>query len=543
MEPFEFNDEILSQYEPEEFRRGQIVKGVVIGKEDDGVVVDFGGKSEGFVPVNELIKSLDEYKVGENLTLQILNLNYEERSILSERRPVLRKTLEELRKDYEEKKPVKARVVSQTKGGYNVLLKGVVSAFLPGSHSLLRRNDPIPEKEIEVIILEMVQTKRGPRIVVSRRALQDKKIEEFFSEKKVGDIVEGTVKGISNAGVEVEISEGVRGFIPRSELSYDNRISPEDVVKPGQNITAKIIELDKEKKNVILSLKRLMPDPWEKVEEKYPVGKVVNGEVISIHPFGFFVRLEPGVEGLVPRSEVFWGNARKNLEEVVSVGDLVKVEVINVDKENRKLTLSYKKAKGDPWENIEDRYNVNNVVTGKVTGIIKQGAFVELEEGVEGFVPVSEISWKRIDEPGEILKIGEKVKVKILKIDKENRKITLSIKRTQENPWERALKELETDSIVSGTIKKIVNSGVVVEVEEYDLEGFVPNNHLLSEPETGKVLNLVVLRIDPDEVLGGRMILSEKRYEERKNIEEYKKMVEKESSQKSIGDLLKKNGE
>jgi small subunit ribosomal protein S1 len=221
----------------------------------------------------------------------------------------------------------------------------------------------------------------------------------------------------------------------------------------------------------------------------------------------------------------------------------VKVEVINVDKENRKLTLSYKKAKGDPWENIEDRYNVNNVVTGKVTGIIKQGAFVELEEGVEGFVPVSEISWKRIDEPGEILKIGEKVKVKILKIDKENRKITLSIKRTQENPWERALKELETDSIVSGTIKKIVNSGVVVEVEEYDLEGFVPNNHLLSEPETGKVLNLVVLRIDPDEVLGGRMILSEKRYEERKNIEEYKKMVEKESSQKSIGDLLKKNGE
>lgn len=542
MEPMEFNDEILNQYEPGEFRRGQIVKGTVIGKEEDGIVVDFGGKSEGFVPEGELIRPMDDYKIGEELTLQILNLNYEERSTLSEKRPIFRKTMEELRKLYEEGKPVKARIVSQAKGGYNVVLKGVVPAFLPGSHSLLKREEPFPREEIEVLILDMAHTRRGTRIVVSRKAIQERKVDEFFSEKKTGDVVECTVRRINPSGVEVEVSDGIRGFIPRSELSYDTRITPEDVVQVGQKVTAKIIELDKDRRSVVLSLKQLMPDPWNKVEEKYPVGKVVSGEVTSIHPFGFFVRLEPGVEGLVPRSEVFWGNSRKNLEDVVKVGDLVKVEVINVDRENRKLTLSYRKAKGDPWENIEDRYHVGNTVAGRVISIIRQGVFVELEEGIEGFVPISELSWKRVDSPEEVVKVGEKVKVKIMNLDKENRRLSLSIKRTQENPWKRALEELEKDSIVRGTVKKVVNSGVIVQVEEYDVEGFVPNNHLVSEPEEGKLLDLVVLRIDPDEIFGGRMILSEKRFEERMNIEEYKKKVEEESYQKSLGDLLK-NGE
>ncbi|MCD6551720.1 30S ribosomal protein S1 [Thermotoga sp.] len=542
MEPVEFNDEILRQYEPGEFRRGQIVKGTVIGKEEDGIVVDFGGKSEGFVPESELIKPVSDYKVGEELTLQILNLNYEERSTLSEKRPIFRETMEELRKFHEEGKPVKARIVSQSKGGYNVLLKGVVPAFLPGSHSLLRREDPLPKEDVDVLILDMTRTRRGTRIVVSRKAIQERKVEQFFSERKTGDIVECAVRRITRSGIVVEILGGIRGFIPRSELSYDTRIVPEDMVQVGQTVTAKIIELDKDRKSVVLSIKQLMPDPWSKVEGKYPLGKVVSGEVTSIHPFGFFVRLEPGVEGLVPRSEVFWGSSRRNLEDVVKVGDLVKVEVINVDKENRKLTLSYRKAKGDPWENIEDKYYVGNTVAGKVTSIIKQGVFVELEEGIEGFVPASELSWRRVDRPEEVVRVGEKVKVKIMNLDKENRRLSLSIKRTQKNPWERALEELGKDSMVKGTVKKIVNSGVIVQVKEYDVEGFIPNNHLISEPEEGKTLNLVVLRIDPDETFGGRMILSEKRFEERMNIEEYKKKVEKENYQKSLGDLLK-NGE
>ncbi|PLV60175.1 30S ribosomal protein S1 [Thermotoga sp. KOL6] len=543
MEPMEFNDEILDQYEPEEFKRGDTVKGTVVGKEEDGIVVDFGGKSEGFVPENELLKPITEYKIGDVLVLQILKLNYEERSILSERRPVFKNTLEELKKAYEEKSIVKARVVSQVKGGYTVLLKGVVPAFLPGSHSLLKRDEPLPQKEVDVIILDMVQTRRGVKIIVSRKAVRDKKIEQFFSEKKVGDTLECEVRRIHQSGVEVEVPGGIRGFIPRSELSYDAKALPEDILQTGQSIMAKIIRMDKDKKNVILSLKQLMPDPWNKIEEKYPIGKIVTGEVVSIHPFGFFVRLEPGVEGLVPRSEVFWGNTRKSLEDVVKVGDLVKVEVIDLDKENRKLTLSYRKAKGDPWENIEDKYYIGNVTTGKVVGVVRKGIFVELEEGIEGFVPILEISWERIDNPEEIVKIGEKVKVKIMNIDKENRRISLSMKRTQENPWERALRELERDSIVKGVVKKVVNSGAVVRVEGYDVEGFVPNSHLVSEPKEGETLNLVVLRIDPDEIFGGRMLLSEKRYEERMNIEEYKKKVEKEKAQKSLGELLEKNGE
>lgn len=540
MESREFNEHALNSFEVPEFRRGEVVKGRVIGKEEEGLVVDFGGKSEGFVPQEELLKPLESYRVGDVLTLQIIQLRDEDRTILSEKRPAYRETLERVKKAYEEETPVKARVVSEVKGGYRVVLEGVIPAFLPGSLSAFRRNQPIPREEFDVLIVDFSEERRGQNVVVSRKALIEKELLSFFATKKVGDVVEGKVKKVLDLGVVLEITETIEGFIPKSELSYDPSTKPSDVVRVGDSISAKIIRLEPENNKVVLSLKQLLPDPWQRIVEKYPVGKVATGVVRSIHPFGFFVTLEPGVEGLVPYSEVFWGNVRRKLEEVVRPGDVVKVEVIGVDPENKKITLSYRRAKGNPWEGVEERYPVGNVVTGKVTKIIKQGVFVELEEGLEGFVPISEISWNYVESPEELFKVGDKVRAKIVNLDKENRRLTLSVKQASENPWIRVFKELKKGSVVTGVVRKVLNSGIVVRVEDYDVDGFVPVSHVLGSHNIGDKVHLVVLRLDENERTGGRLILSEREYEEKKNLEEYRESVQNEKTQRSFEDILKK---
>ncbi len=537
---FENMEEALAFLDTRDHKIGEKVLGEVISVREDGLIVDFGGKSEGWVPESELIKSLKSYRTGLKLELQIIKINDEEGTIvLSERRPKYSEIVREIEEKFEKNEAIfTGRITEQIKGGYRVLVGGVVEAFLPGSHSLIKSGESYPRGEIEFMVINFERRGRRTNIVVSRRAILDKKIEEFFKEKKVGDIIEGTVERIMQNGIVVRINDVITGFIPRSEISYDPSITPKEVVESRQNIAAKIMEIDPESRRVILSLKALMPDPWESVERKYPVGSTVTGVVKSIHPFGFFVNLEPGVDGLVPYSEVFWGRGRKNLRDVVKVGDIVKVEVINLDKENRKITLSYKKAKGDPWETVPEKYPVGNVVVGKVAKILPTGAIVEIEDGVSGFVPISEISWNYIEKPEEVLREGRKIKVKILGIDTENRRMRLSVRETTENPWKRVMEELDKGSVIKGKVKKVMKSGVLLEVRDYNVDAFLPSSHYEEEPKVGEEIEAMVLRVLEDR-RGNRMIVSVKELIERRNYEDYKRQVEAEKVERTLGEVIK----
>lgn len=537
---FENMEEALAFLDTRDHKVGEKVLGEVISVREDGLIVDFGGKSEGWVPESELIKSLKSYRTGLKLELQIIRINDEEGTVvLSERRPKYSEIMREIEEKFEKNEAIfTGRITEQVKGGYRVLVGGVVEAFLPGSHSLIKSGESYPRGEIEFMVINFERRGRRTNIVVSRRAILDRKIEEFFEEKKVGDIIEGTVEKIRQNGIVIRINDVITGFIPRSEISYDPSITPKEVVESRQNIAAKILEIDPESRKVILSLKALMPDPWESVERKYPVGSTVTGVVKSIHPFGFFVNLEPGVDGLVPYSEVFWGRGRKNLRDVVKVGDIVKVEVINLDKENRKITLSYKKAKGDPWETVPEKYPVGNVVVGKVAKILPTGAIVEIEDGVSGFVPISEISWNYIEKPEEVLREGKNIKVKILGIDTENRRMRLSVKEATENPWKRVMEELDKGSVIKGKVKKVMKSGVLLEVKDYNVDAFLPSSHCEEKLKVGEEIEAMVLRVLEDR-RGNRMIVSVKELNERRNYEDYKRQVEAEKVERTLGEVIK----
>jgi len=537
---FENMEEALAFLDARDHKVGEKIVGEVISIREDGLIVDFGGKSEGWVPESELMKPLKAYRTGSKLELQIIRIDDEEGTvILSERRPKYFKTIQEIKEKFEKNEAIfTGRIVEQIKGGYKVLVGGVVEAFLPGSHSLIRSGESYPKNEVEFMVINFENRGRKTNIVVSRRAILDRKIEEFFENRKIGDIVEGTVEKVTQDGIVIKIDSIINGFIPRSEISYDSSITPKEVVELGQNIAAKIIEINPENRSVVLSLKALMPDPWENVEKKYSVGKIVTGVVKSIHPFGFFVSLEPGIDGLVPYSEVFWGRGRKNLRDVVKKGDIVKVEVIGLDKENRKITLSYKKAKGDPWEMVPEKYPVGNVVVGRVAKILPTGVIVEIEDGVGGFVPISEISWNYIENPEEVLKEGEKVKVKVLDVDTENRKMRLSIKRTVENPWNKVMEELDKGSVIKGVVKKIMKSGALLEVKSYNVNAFLPSSHYEEEPKVGEEIEAMIIRI-LESKRGNRMIVSVKKLIEQRNYENYKKQVEAEKVERTLGEMIK----
>ena len=537
---FENMEEALAFLDARDHKVGEKIVGEVISIREDGLIVDFGGKSEGWVPESELMKPLKAYRTGSKLELQIIRIDDEEGTvILSERRPKYFKTIQEIKEKFEKNEAIfTGRIVEQVKGGYKVLVNGVVEAFLPGSHSLIRSGESYPKNEVEFMVINFENRGRKTNIVVSRRAILDRKIEEFFENRKIGDIVEGTVEKVTQDGIVIKIDSIINGFIPRSEISYDSSITPKEVVELGQNIAAKIIEINPENRSVVLSLKALMPDPWENVEKKYSVGKIVTGVVKSIHPFGFFVSLEPGIDGLVPYSEVFWGKGKKNLRDVVKKGDIVKVEVIGLDKENRKITLSYKKAKGDPWEMVPEKYPVGNVVVGRVAKILPTGVIVEIEDGVGGFVPISEISWNYIESPEEVLKEGEKVKVKVLDVDTENRKMRLSIKRTVENPWNKVMEELDKGSVIKGVVKKIMKSGALLEVKSYNVNAFLPSSHYEEEPKVGEEIEAMIIRI-LESKRGNRMIVSVKKLIEQRNYENYKKQVEAEKVERTLGEMIK----
>ncbi|MFN3284363.1 MAG: S1 RNA-binding domain-containing protein, partial [Pseudothermotoga sp.] len=298
----------------------------------------------------------------------------------------------------------------------------------------------------------------------------------------------------------------------------------------------KIIEMNQGRSSVTVSLKALEPDPWSKVMEKYPVGTTVQGTVKSILPFGIFVSLEPGIDGLIHISEIFWSSKKADLHKYFKVGQVIQAEVVELDDQKRRIALSYKKAKGDPWENINQKYSEGSVVNGTVQRVLSTGVIVEIEDGVSGFVPKSELSWNRVKDPSELFREKQKIQVKILSIDSQQRRMRLSVKQLLPDPWEEVLTKLTENSVVKATVKSKVNSGFIVILKDFSVEGLMPSGHAPENLKEGDELEVLVLRLIPER---RKVLVSQKKLEEKRAYEEYKSKISEKSSQKTLGDRMK----
>ena len=534
-------EEVLKSVETNGDSVGSVVKGVVVEKEEDGILVNYGGKFEGFVSSRELVRSIDDYEKGNELELLLMRIDEDEgRAYLSERRPLYRKVLDKIRVIFEsDDKIVKGRVVGEVRGGYRVLIDGVVEAFLPGSQSAIRRGGTIPKEELEFEIIKFDTSRRKPNIVLSRKKVLDKKKEEFFRKFKEGDIVSGEVFSVRDAGVLLKLESGVVGFLPRSEVSYSRVYSLDEMFEKGQKVQLKIINMEPERERVVLSLKALMPDPFKEYIKSHNVGDIVSGEVLRIRNDGFTMKLSEDVIGFVPIEEIFWGR-KGRIRDVVSRGEYVDAEIVEIDENRRRIILSFKKAKGDPWDKIEEKYPEGSTHDGKAVKVLQTGVIVELEDGVSGFVPLSELSWNYFEKPEEVVRRGRRVKVKVLSINKGNKRMRLSVRQAEENPWERVTKELDKGSVVKGKVKKVINSGYIIRVDDYNVDAYLPSTHVERELEENDEVEAVVLRILDNRRTGKKMILSVKDLEEMRTLMEYRRQVEGQQPSKKLGELLKK---
>jgi small subunit ribosomal protein S1 len=509
-----------------EIKEGEIVTGRIVAISDKDIAVDIGFKSEGTVPIEEFTDPA-ELKIGNEIEVYLDRVeNQEGQLILSKKKAEFMKVWARIKEVYENNETIEGKIIRRIKGGMVVDLMSV-DAFLPGSQidvHPVRDFDALVGKMMDFRIVKINDTRKN--IVLSHKVLVEESLaeirEKILSEMKVGNVLDGVVKNITDFGVFVDLG-GVDGLLHITDLSWGRVTHPSEIVNLDQKIRVKVLDYDEERQRISLGLKQLMPHPWEGVEERYPVGSRVTGKVVSIARYGAFVELEKGVEGLVHISEMSWTQNIKHPSMLVSVGSEVEVVVLGVDVENRKISLGMKQIEPDPWESLESKYQVGSIHKGIVRDLVPFGAFVELEEGIEGLVHISDLSWTRkVRHPGEIVKKGEEIEVQVLGFDRNERRISLGYKQTQENPWDRLEQELTIRTHVKAKVVRILEKGVVVMLPQ-DVEGFVPNSHLRryekgAEKRTINVddeLDLVVIEFDKE---AKKIILSA--YEAEKTVEE-----------------------
>jgi small subunit ribosomal protein S1 len=525
-------EELLLEEEVSNLSQGKIFKGYVIKKSHDGIWVDLENTTgDVFVKTEELIKNISEYKLEEVITVKITKINDAEGfNTASEKRAIGEKIFRELN----EGDIVNAKFDLRLDKGYGILIEDAVRAFLPGSLSLLKPEDDMPNNSIKMKVI----SKAGRRIVVSRRDFMEEQINDVYDNFKLNMIVEGVVESIKKFGVFVKLNDYVTALIPASEMSWDRNEKPENLFKEGSKVKGVIINIDKDERKISLSAKELKEDPWINLEQKYLVDSIVKGTVTKIFPFGFTVKLQTGVEGLVHESEVFWIRKGK-ISDVVSEGDLVEVKILAIDKEKRRLSLSYRQAIGNPWEDIEKNYKEDSIYDGVIEKILPNGAIIKLEEGLTGFLHVSELSWNFIDDINDAIKEEDTYKFKVLSIDKEHHKIKLSLKQAIENPWKKVIEEVKKDSVITGKIFRFTGKGAVVLINNYNVEAFLPGSKASLEKvddiknifNIGDEVTAKVIDIEfENEEKRGNMIISvfdyEKELEKNEAVEEMKKLNE-----------------
>jgi small subunit ribosomal protein S1 len=514
-------DELMRLYDQTmtDFAEGEVVRGKVLAVGDKEVAVDIGFKSEGVIPIDEF-PNPEEIEIGDDIEVFLDVVEDQEgQLVLSKRKADFMRVWEKIVQAYENNEVIQGTCVRRIKGGMVVDLMGI-DAFLPGSQidvRPIRDFDAYIGRSLDFKVVKINEARKN--IVVSHRVLVEEQMagqrEKILANLERGQVLEGTVKNITDFGVFIDLG-GVDGLLHINDLSWGRVGHPSEVVKLDEKIKVMVLDFNEAKDRISLGLKQLQPHPWEDVEEKYPVGSVVRGKVVSISDYGAFVELEKGVEGLIHISEMSWTQHIKHPSKVVSVGEIVEAKVLNVDVQERKISLGLKQLEPDPWENIEEKYPVDSRHVGKVRNLTNFGAFVELEEGIDGLVHISDLSWtKKIRHPGEVLKKGDEIEVVVLNVDKNARRISLGYKQTMENPWEVLADTYKVGTLVTGKIVRLLDRGVIVELPE-GVDGFVPLSHLgrqgISKPsdayKVGDELQLAVIEFSKD---AKKIILSEKR--------------------------------
>jgi small subunit ribosomal protein S1 len=503
---------ILAGYEKEhstEIGENEVVKGTVIKITDQAVIIDVGFKSEGIVNVAEF-KDGDTVTVkpGDQVDVYVKQLENSEGYVeLSRADAVRMQTWDLIENAYKTGEVIKARVLDRIKGGLRVDIGGV-QAFLPGSQVDVRpvRNlDSFRNKDIDVRVLK-VNKKRG-NIVLSRKVLLEEEINNKKGETlkflEEGIIVEGQVKNITEYGAFIDLG-GIDGLLHITDMSWGRIQNPTEVLKVGENVQVKVLKFDRDKERVSLGYKQLIPDPWATTFERFPSGSRVKGKVVSVTDYGAFVELEDGIEGLIHVSEMSWSKRVKHPSKLVNVGQDVEAQVLAVDQNNRRISLGMKQIETNPWDTIMARYAVGTRVKGRVRNLTDFGAFVEVEDGIDGLVHVSDISWtKRIKHPNEALKKNQEVEAVITAIDVENRRLSLSIKDLEPNAWERFFNEHKPGDVVSGKVTRFANFGAFVELDD-GIEGLCHVSELAEQhverPEDavkqGQKLQFKILKMD-----------------------------------------------
>ncbi len=537
-------EELMKMYEEtlSDLREGEIISGKVLGVTRDDVIVDVGFKSEGIIPIEEFPEPVN-ISVGDDIEVYLDAFEDQNgQLVLSKRKADFLRVWDRIRESYESGELVPGRVSRRIKGGLVVDLFGV-DAFLPGSQVALRQVpnfDELVGREMELKIIKLNKNRRN--IVVSRRVVLEQEREELRSkllaEIEAGQVREGVVKNITDFGVFIDLG-GVDGLLHITDMSWGRISHPSEMVSLGETINVKILDFDKETGRISLGLKQLSPYPWENIEEKYPVGKKIEGLVVSLTDYGAFIELEKGIEGLIHISEMSWTQHIKHPSKIMQVGDKIEAVVLSVDKENEKISLGLKQLVEDPWKTIDEKYPVGMKLKGRVRNLTTFGAFIELEEGIDGLIHISDMSWtKRIQHPSEIMKKGDVVDVVVLKIDKENRRISLGHKQLFDDPWPNLSKNYAVGADVLGTIVRILDRGVIVELPG-GVEGFVPTNQLgkdeLAKPEDafkiGDELPLQVIEFDQP---GRRIVLSVDAYYKKRERNELEQFLAKHPT-KTVG--------
>ena len=492
-----------------DFKEGSIVKGHILEIRPREVLVDIGYKSEGAIPRSEF-EDEEELQIGDEVEVLLERLeNDEGMVVLSKEKAAHKQNWDKIVKVFEDGQLIKGKVKAVVKGGLTVNIG--VEAFLPGSQV-----DIIPPKELSQFVgntydFKIVKVNHDRKnVVLSRREIIEQeraeKRAQFLESVKVGDIVTGTVKNITDFGAFIDLN-GMDGLLHITDMSWSRLTHPNELLHIGQDISVVVLDINRDKERVSLGLKQTQHNPWDKIEERYPVGRSVKGKITNLVPYGAFVEIEEGVEGLIHVSELSWTKRIARPSDVLSVNQEVEAVVLGVNKEEQKISLGVRQLEPNPWDEIETRYQIGQTVSGKIRNMTAYGAFVELAEGIDGMIHVSDLSWTRkINHPSEVLKKGDDLEAVVIDIDKANQRISLGIKQLDTDPWKDINSKYKIGDLVTGKVTKLASFGAFVQLQD-DIDGLVHISQL-SEEHVNKVKDVLkvgqevearVIKIDPTE--------------------------------------------
>ena len=513
-------EEMVKLYEDtiNEFVEGEVIVGKILSISDKEVSIDIGFKSEGSIPIDEFNDSA-KLTIGEDIEVFLDNIEDKEgQLVLSKRKADFMRTWADVLDKFEKNELLQGKCMRRIKGGIVVDIMGI-DAFLPGSQidvKPIRDFDAFIGKTMDFKIVKINTLRKN--IVVSHRVLVEEELvgqrQKILDELHKNQVLQGTVKNITDFGVFIDLG-GADGLLHINDLSWGRVNHPSEIVALDEKIDVMVLDFNEQKDRISLGLKQLQPHPWEKIDQKYPVGNIVKGKVVNISDYGAFVELEKGVEGLIHISEMSWTQHIKHPSKILAVGETVEAKILNVDQEGKKISLGLKQLEPDPWDLLEGKYPVDSRHKGKVRNLTNFGAFVELEEGIDGLIHISDLSWtKKVRHPAEVVKKGELIDVIVLNVDRENRRISLGYKQVSENPWEKFDDVYQIGTLIQGKVVRLIEKGVIAELND-EVDGFVPISHLakanISKPadgyKVGDKLDLCVIELSKE---AKKIVCSEK---------------------------------